>query len=363
MKLYYISLLLFSCRLLVAQEENDSVTADSPAGGNADLFDSSFFSGVLDQSGLGDDAMGTQRVVDQRNSVFSPSIIFSTNYNYSSNPLASADNSKIWEDGFLTTFMLGFNLGIGEFALGDEVLLTPSLFLSHSRTYYDLVKDNGDKWKDLDADSQVVSVSFPFFLPKDFVFRVSHTYFRPINFRDDRSDMYINSPSFSFEKQVALPSGGVFNFSAGAGLSITEGSDYLSSLLANGISLEEAIFIRDTLPVIEGVPASSSRPTNLQDSWNHQIALSYIHPISEKLIAIPSYSYSKSVYTKGRYLGRVDNLSSFGLNFSYALAEWLNLSALSNYSIKNTNENGNKVDIADYENFIGGVAFGINYAF
>ena len=363
MKLYQLCLFASSLTLGFAQEENLSSSAQTPEGVNADLFDSSFFSGVLDQSSLGDDAMGTQRVVDQRNSLFSPSIIFSTNYNYSSNPLASADNEKIWEDGFLSTFMLGLNLGIGEFALGDEVLLTPSLFLSHSRTYYDLVKDNGDKWKDLDADSQVVSVSFPFFLPKDFVLRVSHTYFRPINFRDDRSDMYINSPSFSFEKQVVLPSGGVFNFTAGAGLSITEGSDYLSSLLANGIPNGQAEIIVDSILFSEGVPASLSRPTNLQDSWNHQIVLNYIHPISEKLIAIPSYSYSKSVYTKGRYLDRVDHLSSFGLNFSYALAEWLNLSAVSNYSIKNTNENGNKVDIADYENFIGGVAFGINYAF
>ena len=162
MKFFQVYLFAMCLSLGFGQGENLPSSAQTPAGVNSDLFDSSFFSGVLDQSGLGDDAMGTQRLVDQRGSSFSPSIIFSTNYNYNSNPLAAADNAKVWEDGFLTSFNLGFNLGLGEYALGEEVLLTPSLYLSHSRTYYDLVKDNGGSSKYLDADSQVASLSFPF---------------------------------------------------------------------------------------------------------------------------------------------------------------------------------------------------------
>ena len=204
MKFNHLCLLLSSFGFLFAQEENEPTSPDSPAGVNADLFNSSFFDGVLDQADTGDDPMGTQRIVDKRDSIFSPSLGFSANYNYSSNPLASAEDSKIWEDGFLTSFTLGFNLGLGEYTLGDEVLLTPSLYLSHSRTYYDMVKDRGSELKYLDADSQIASLSLPFILPKDFVLRFSHTYFRPIDFRSDKVDIYINSPSFSFEKQFSF---------------------------------------------------------------------------------------------------------------------------------------------------------------
>ena len=362
MKFCQLCLFASSFTLGFTQEENQSNSSQTPAVVNADLFDSSFFSGVLDQPGLGDDAMGTQRLVDQRSTSFSPSIIFSTNYNYNSNPLAAADNAKVWEDGFLTSFNLGFNLGLGEYALGEEVLLTPSLYLSHSRTYYDLVKDNGGSSKYLDADSQVASLSFPFVLPKDFVFRISHTYFRPIDFRNDKSDIYIHSPSFALEKQIPLPTGGILNTFVGAGFSITEGKEYLASLISAGVDPNAAQLLYTNLE-LQGQDPAVTRPTNLQDSWNHQIALNYMHPISEKLLAISSFSYSNSVYTEGRYVGREDTVTNFGLNFNYALFEWLNFSALSNYSIKNTNEKGKAQDIVDYKNLIGGVAFGINYAF
>jgi hypothetical protein len=348
------------CVCLYSQEQSNAATP--PAGVNADLFDSSFFDGLLDQADTGDDALGTQRIIDLRGSTFAPSISFSTNYNYSSNPLASADTDKTWEDAFLASMTLGFNLGLGEIGLGEEVLLTPSIYLSHSRTYYDVVKDRGSQFQFLDADSQIASVSFPFVLPNDFVVRLSHTYFRPIDFRNKKSDMYINSPSFSFEKQFNLPTGGVFTAAIGAGVSLSEGSEYLASLKSAGVSDDVARTLYESL-VLKGQNPAITRPTDLQDSWNHQIAFNYMHPLSEKFIAIPSFSYTRSCYTEGRYLGREDTVTSFGLNLNYSLFEWLNLSALSNYSIKDTNKNGHDVDIVDYENFVGGVAFGINHAF
>lgn len=359
--LYQLSCLTLSSFLW--SQENSSLDPAS-LGVDPSLLDSSFFSGVLDQSNAGDDAMGTQRIVEQRESRFTPSILFSTNYNYNSNPFAAADDAKIWEDGFLTSFNFGFNLGLGEYGLGEDVLLSPSLYLSHSRTYYDLVKDKGSSNKAFDSDSQIVSFSLPFILPKDFILRLSHTYYRPIDFRNDKIDIYINSPSFSFEKQLTLPTGGFLNFSVGAGISNTNGSNYFDTITSHpDIDVTTANFMMAVLKSSEGVDPSISRPYNLQDSWNHQLQLSYIHPITNKLLAIPNFSFSKSVYTKGRYTGREDTITNFGLNFSYALKEWLNLSAVSNYSSKETNEIGRNTDIVDYKNFIGGVSFGINYAF
>jgi hypothetical protein len=225
-----------------------------------------------------------------------------------------------------------------------------------------LVKDNGGSSNYLDSDSQIVSVSFPFALPNDFALRISHTYFRPIDFRNDKSDIYINSPSLSFEKQWSLPTGGFLNATVGAGLSFSEGSEYFASLISAGVDPNAARLLIANLESTSG-PIGSSRPTNLQDSWNHQIAVSYMHPLSEKLFAIPTVGYSKSAYTEGRYKGRQDSVTNLGLNFSYGLSEWLNLSLVSNYSIKNTNDKGKAEDIVDYKNFLSGVGFGINYAF
>jgi len=362
MKLCHICLFASSITLGFSQDGDTPNLTQTADGVDADLFNSGFFSDVLDQAKQSDDAMGTQRIVDQRKSRFEPSLLFLTNYNYNSNPLAAADNAKVWEDGFVTSFNLGFNLGLGEYPIGDEVLFTPSLYLSHSRTYYDLVKDNGGSSNYLDSDSQIVSVSFPFALPNDFALRISHTYFRPIDFRNDKSDIYINSPSLSFEKQWSLPTGGFLNATVGAGLSISEGSEYFASLISAGVDPNAARLLIANLESTSG-PIGSSRPTNLQDSWNHQIALSYMHPLSEKLFAIPTVGYSKSAYTEGRYKGRQDSVTNLGLNFSYGLSEWLNLSLVSNYSIKNTNDKGKAEDIVDYKNFLSGVGFGINYAF
>ena len=362
MKLCHFCLFASSITLGFSQDGDTPIIAQTADGVDADLFNSGFFSDVLDQAKQSDDAMGTQRIVDQRKSRFEPSLLFSTNYNYNSNPLAAADNAKVWEDGFVTSFNLGFNLGLGEYPIGDEVLFTPSLYLSHSRTYYDLVKDNGGSSKYLDSDSQIVSVSFPFALPNDFALRISHTYFRPIDFRNDKSDIYINAPSVSFEKQWSLPTGGFLNATVGAGLSFSEGSEYFASLISAGVDPNAARLLIANLESTSG-PIGSSRPTNLQDSWNHQISVSYMHPLSEKLFAIPTVGYSKSAYTEGRYKGRQDSVTNLGLNFSYGLSEWLNLSLVSNYSIKNTNDKGKAEDIVDYKNFLSGVGFGINYAF
>ena len=100
-------------------------------------------------------------------------------------------------------------------------------------------------------------------------------------------------------------------------MSISEGSEYLASLRSAGVSDATAQLLYANL-VLQGQDPATTRPTNVQDSWNHQIGLTYMYPLSEKLLAMPNFIFSKSVYTEGRYTGREDINTSFGLNFSFS---------------------------------------------
>ena len=119
-------LYLLSSSLIFAQEANQDNESENSLGVDSALFDSSFFSGVLDQANESDNAMGTQRLIDTRNSAFSPSISFSTSYQYNSNPQSVPRTSMNEADAFSLILDLGFAVGLGEFGIGEDVLLTPT---------------------------------------------------------------------------------------------------------------------------------------------------------------------------------------------------------------------------------------------
>ena len=351
-------LYLLSSSLIFAQETNQDNESANTLGVDSALFDSSFFSGVLDQANESDDAMGTQRLIDLRGSTLSPSISFSTNYNYSSNPLKAAKSSPgFLSDGFTTTLNLMFALGLGEIGIGDEVLLTPSLSLAQMRTYTDPVRDYGNDMKAFDVDVQIASVALPFVLPNDFTLTLGHAYTRPISFRTDNVISYSNSPSLTLTKNYALDSGGILTLGVGASYSFTNG-DTLQEQIADPVYYQ---FIEQVMGGAQAVLAQ--QPTSLQDAFTHMITSSYMHPINEKMMLSPSFNFSKMVFTEGGNTGREDYLTSLGLNLSYNMYEWLNFSALSNYTWKKTDSTGDALGVPEYDDFIGGVVFGINYAF
>ena len=325
MKLIIFSFFVSSICFLYGQKEGQTNPVRTPDFANSDLFNSSFFDGVLDQADTGDDAMGTQRLIDLRGSTFSPSVSFSTNYNYSSNPLKAADDSPSYlSDGFSATFNLMVNLGLGEIGIGDEVLLTPSLAFAQMRTYTDPVRDYGNSMKAFDVDVQILSLAMPFVLPNDFTLSVGHAYTRPIAFRDDNIISYSNTPSLSLSKNFTMPNGDIFNFMTAVSYSFT-----------NGDTLKEQISDPEYYNFIEAVMGGaeavlSQQPTSLQDAWTHTISSSYMHPLSEKLMVMPNFNFSKMMFTSGGNTGREDYLTSAGINFSYAFAEWLNFSTVSN---------------------------------
>ena len=357
MKLAFPAILLLNSFLL-GQDSNQSSSSVTPPGVDAALFDSSFFSGVLDQADTGDDAMGTQRIIDLRGSAFSPSISFSTNYNYSSNPLKAAKNAPSFlSDGFTTTFNLMVALGLGEIGIGDEVLLTPSIALAQMRTYTDPVRDYGDTMKAFDVDVQIASIAFPFVLPDDFTLSIGHAFTRPISFRNDNVISYSNTPSLSLSKNYTMQNGDILNLSVGGSYSFSNG-DTLAEQIADPVYYS---FIEAVMGGADAVAAQ--QPTSLQDAWTHTMTLSYMHALNEKMMLSPSFNFTKMTFTEGANTGREDYLSNLGVSFSYSLYEWLNLSAISNYTWKSTDATGEGLGVPEYEDFIGGVAFGINYAF
>jgi hypothetical protein len=357
MRSSYFVALLFSFSLSDAQESNQT-SSNAQSGVDPALFDSSFFSGVLEKADTGDDAMGTQRLIDLRGSALAPSISFSTNYNYSSNPLKAANDAPSFlSDGFTTTFNLMFTLGLGEIGIGDDVLLTPSIALAQMRTYTDPVRDYGDTMKAFDVDVQIASIAFPFVLPDDFTLSIGHAYTRPISFRNDNVISYSNTPSLSLSKNYTMQNGDILNLSVGGSYSFSNG-DTLAEQIANPVYYS---FIEAVMGGADAVAAQ--QPTSLQDAWTHTMTLSYMHALSEKLMLSPSFNFTKMTFTEGGNTGREDYLSNLGVSFSYSLYEWLNLSAVSNYTWKSTDATGDTLGVPEYEDFVGGVAFGINYAF
>lgn len=361
--LYQLSCLTLSSFLW--SQENSSLDPAS-LGVDPSLLDSSFFSGVLDQSNAGDDAMGTQRIVDLRGSALSPNISFSTNYNYTSNPLKSASSSPNFiSDGFTATLNLMFGLGLGEIGIGEDVLLTPSLSLAQMRTYTDPVRDYGNEMKAFDVDVQIASVAFPFVLPNDFTLSLGYAYTRPISFRTDNVISYSNTPSLSFSKNFALFNGHIFNITVGGSYSFTNG-DTLEQQLLSSMGAEEGQRYYDFIKAVmenSGLNPATEQPTTMQDAWTHMISASYMYPVNEKMILSPTFNFSKMMFTEGGNTGREDYLTNLGINLSYNLYEWLNFSAVSNYTWKKTDATGESLAVPEYEDFIGGLAFGINYAF
>lgn len=359
MKLYtviFTSISLFLCAN--GQEEEGTTNSDNAVA--EDFLNSSFFAEVLENAKNSDsDAMGTQRVVDLEESIFSPSISFTTSYNYSSNPLKAADDAaNSVDDGFSANFNFSFNMGLGEYPVGENILATPSVSLMHMRTYNDPVRDFGDDMKPFDVDVQILGFSLPLVLPDDFTLSLGYSYVRPIAFRDDNVINYSNTPSISFSRNIPLSNGDILTMSVGGSYTFSEG-DTLEQQIGDPIYYQFISAVMES----NGIDPISSQPTNLQDSWSNMINLSYLKPLSEKLSMMPSYTFSRMQYTEGANTGREDYLHNIGLSFSYSIAEWFNISTLSNYTWKKTDSTGDNLGVPEYEDFIGGIVAGFNYSF
>ncbi|MDA9119318.1 hypothetical protein N9J83_04170 [Opitutales bacterium] len=316
---------------------------------NADFFADSLSEAYT----MEEDPMGSQRLLQVRNSALSPSLNLSSSFNYSSNPEKVAEPTK--NDGTSLNLSLSFNLGIGEYGIGENVVLAPAINFVQMRTFTDPVHDFGNDMTVYDLDTQIASLNLPFVLPDDFSLVLSHAYVVPSTFRGKKQQIsYSNTPSLLLTKNFLLDSGDTITFSAGVSYTFSQG-DTLEQ------QINDPVYFNFIEAVMQnsGVSAISDYPSNLQDGISHTLSFAYTKPIGEALTLMPSLSYQSTSFTKGSNTSRVDRVYNAGLSVSHAFAEWLNLSGMANYSWKRTND----VNTPEFEDFMGGLTLSVNHSF
>lgn len=298
------------------------------------------------------DPMGTQRLIQVKDSSITPIMTASTAFKYTSNPDKIKTPTR--DDGSTLDLSLNLSVGLGEYGIGDDVLAVPSFSFMQMRTFTDPGQDYGDDMKAYDVDVQVIGISLPLILPDDFTLTFGHSYVAPSTFRGENQLIsYSNTPSVAFAKNIALSSGDVIYMSAG-----------LSYTFSQGDSLQDQItdptYFNFLQAVMEqsGVSASSEYPANLQSGLGHTINLSYMSPVGEKLTLIPSFTYNNMMFSEGSFQNRSDRTYNLGLVASYAIYEWLNATAMTNYTWKNSTDN-----VSEFRDFIGGMSLGVTHAF
>ena len=316
---------------------------------NADFFADS----LAEAYTIEEDPLGAQRLLEVRNSTLAPSVVGSSSFNYTSNAEKVANNEK---EGNSLNLSLTFNLGLGEYGLGDEVVCAPAFSFVQMRTFTDPFRDYGSDMKVYDLDTQILSLSLPFVLPQDFSLTLSNAYVVPSTFRGRKNIIsYSNTPSLSFAKNFILDSGDIINFTVGASYTFTQG-DTLEEQIADPVyyNFIEAVMQQS------GISTSSDYPSNLQDGLGHALSLSYTKQIGEKISLVPSLSYQSNSFTKGANTSRVDRVYNAGISATYLVYEWLNLSLLSNYAWKRTNDD---LNTPEFEDFTGGATISVNHSF
>ena len=351
--LSFIIVSAFSFTTQVFGDANSSATK-APAGEGQSVLPSDFFAGALAQAKSGDDAMGTQRLVDVKSTELTPSLSLSSSYKYTSNPTKSTSSDKL-EDGTTFDLSLMMMMGLGEYGIGDDILSTPSLMLMHLRTYNDPVQDFGHDLRALDMDIQIAGLTIPFVLPNDYTLSVGNTYVRAINFRNNGTNpahhfkgdvvMYSNTPSLSLTKTIPLENGDILTVTGALSYAISSGDTLSETLNANAQALLDA-GLTDTV-------------ADLQTGASYSFNLSYIKPVSDKLTLTPSLSVSKMYYKKGGNSGKADVTYVAGLSSSYAINDWLNLTGSANYTAKD----GNRASVIEFRDFTSGFSLAVNHSF
>ncbi len=346
--LYFLSLLFVFLNSSHAQDSNES----SPAQPDSPFLSSDFFSGALAEAQEADakDAMGTQRLVQVKSSDLTPAVALSTAFKYTSNPEKAAEPSK--KDGTTADLSLTFTMGLGEYGIGEEVICTPSFMFMQMRTFTDPVRDYGDYMELYDVDVLVAGLSLPFILPNDYSLTIGHTYAAPYQFRGPKNLIsYSNTPAITFNKTFPLAWGDILSLTAGVSYAFSSGDTPEQTL-------DPALY-QFLLAATNGQLLTDS-PVNLQDGLTHNLNLSYIMPVGEKLSLTPSFTYSNMMYAEGSNISRSDKTYNAGINASYPMTDWFTFSAATNYMWKTSSGRNPGVE---FDDFIGGITLGVNYAF
>jgi hypothetical protein len=358
MKVYTYLLIAYilSFSVIISQAQNTS--SEAASGGelmpflNADFFADS----IAEAYTLEEDPMGEQRLLQVRNSSLAPSVVLSSSYNYSSNPEKVANPTK--KDGTTLNLSLTFNLGLGEYSLGDEVILAPSLMYMRSRTFTDPFKDFGDDMRNaFDVDMQLAQLEFPFALPNDFYLKLGHTYAAPSKFRKNEQNekfiAYTNTPSIQLIKNFTLNNGDKITFTSGFGYNFSNSDTLLETQTPQMAAFLEEVFR------VNGKTASAEFPADLASGFVHSLNISYSSTINEKLIFAPYLSYSSTSFTKGDNKSRVDKVYNLGVSSTYFVGDWLSFTSTLNHTWNRSNH----INSPELEDLNGGLGVSINHSF
>ena len=332
-------------------EESFTESALSEQGEDSDVLPfltSDFFAGSLSSVEINEDPMGTQRLLQVKNSKFSPSIMGGVSSAYSSNP--DQVQEPTYKDAISVNMTAGFNLGLGEYGLGDYFICAPGLSFLKMRTYSDptgkfhtqsknIAGYKNDYSKTRDVDTLIVGLSAPFAMPNDYLLTLSYNYSAPSTFRgQDNLISYSNTPSITLSRNFPLKNGNSLMIALGASYTYSKGDDYEESI--NSGVLGNALGFIDALSS-SGVPLSSRFPEDKANNYAFSLSCSYSMILSDKILLSPSSALQVSNFTKGDNDGRVDTNLQIGISGSYAFRDWLSFSLFSSYATKWSNREGN----------------------
>jgi hypothetical protein len=365
---------LFPCLLFaqVADQDKALGSSDEPLPFlNADFFADS----LAEAYTLEEDPMGAQRLLQVRNSNIVPSVFLSSDILYSDNHLkvskqqlnTNKANGDI-TDALTLNLSLNFNLGLGEYGLGDEVVVAPSFSFINSRSFTDPLHDYGkiySKDRAMNMDTLMVQFSLPFVLPDDWILNFNHTYASPYYYLGKKEQlMYSNVPSFSFTKNFPLDNGDTISFVGGVNYTFSDAPDFQSTfedsgLAELGVSFE--FYKMLTAQKLGGDPVAGN-PSDAGDSLSNSYTLSYIKPFGERVIMTPSYNFTSQNYTRGKNRSRTTKLHSLSVLCSFSIYEWFSISGLSSYSKSSTSGTTEDADLK-YKDFTNAITLSVNHSF
>jgi len=326
---------------------------------------SDFFAGSLSGVETTEDPMGTQRLLQVKNSQFSPSSMGGVSSAYSSNP--DQVKEPIYKDAISVNVTAGFNLGLGEYGLGDYFICAPGVSFLKMRTYSDPTgkfhhqSDNiagykNDYSKTRDVDTLIVGLSAPFAMPNDYLLTLSYNYSAPSTFRgQDNLISYSNTPSITLSRNFPLENGNSVMIALGASYTFSKGDDYAES--TNSGMLGNSLGFLDAYNSTGG-PFSARFPEDKANNYAFSLSCSYSMVLSDKILLSPSSALQVSNFTKGDNDGRVDTNLQIGISGSYAFRDWLSFSLFSQYSTKWSNR-----EESHFENVSIGGGLNANHSF
>jgi len=357
----------------------DSTNASSSGDEPLPFLNADFFADSLSEAyTLEEDPMGAQRLLQVRDSALTPSVVISSTFLHSDNFLSVNDEQLqsnkadgMLSDAYSLNLSLNFTLGLGEYGLGDDIILTPKLNFIRGRSFTDPFRDYGSTYskdRSLNNDSLVANISIPFILPNEFSLSFGHTYSSINYYRGVTEEiMHVNVPNISFEKKFILDNGDELLFNTQVSYSFNKTASEndafdnpeLAALGLNADFLRTAFFASNP-----GTTLQDIQRTDTSDTLSHNISLSYSKMITENFSITPMLNFISQNYTEGKNQSRSSKSYGGGVSFGYTLLDWLSINANSMFTkLKTRGLEDMENKAMSFESFSNAISINVQHSF